>query len=78
MLDKSVLVEIKNSRKYAGFQLDRLHISMTSLFLFLLVIDYGLRKVERGGFGINFSGEKLFHFDFSDDVALTAGDKREL
>ena len=49
-----------------------------SLILFLLINGYGLRKVERDGFGINFSREELFELDFADNVALTAGNKREL
>lgn len=48
------------------------------LLLFLFVIDYGLKKVGRGGFGINFSRVELFDLNFADYVAFIAGEKREL
>ena len=47
-----------------------------SPFLFLLVIDYDLRMIEKDGYGINFAGEKLFDLDFADEIALLEKSKR--
>ena len=41
-----------------------------SPFLFLLVIDYGLRKCDLKNFGLQWFGKRLFDLDFADDVAL--------
>ena len=41
-----------------------------SPFLFLLVIDYGLKMLEDQDYGIEISGNKLFDLDFADDIAL--------
>ena len=41
-----------------------------SPFLFLLVIDFGLRMMDDEDFGIDVLGEKLFDLDFADDIAL--------
>ena len=41
-----------------------------SPFLFLLVIDFGLRTMDNRNYGIDMFGEKLFDLDFADDIAL--------
>ena len=41
-----------------------------SPFLFCLVIDFILRKLDRNEFGIPIEGQRIFDLDFADDIAL--------
>ena len=50
-----------------------------SPFLFSLLIDYTMRRLERNGYGIKISEDKyLFDLDFADDIALICDKETDL
>ena len=46
--------------------------------VFLLVFDYGLRMVEKDGYGIDFAGEKLFDLDFANHTCIALLEKGKI
>ena len=47
-----------------------------SLFLFVIVMDYILRR--NSGYGVNVSSKQLYDLDFADDVVLLEDSKQRL